>query len=216
MAIAALKVPEPCIAVGFTVTWSVLGRGPDPGVTVSQFPALLVTGVAVNEVMLKLVLDTVTACVAGTLLLAGKLKLSEVGLVMSGLGALEGAALNWTATDANPAEELMLTNPTSLPETGAVGPTETETVRGVTPLVGLTISQPLLEKADIVTLACPPGEEICKVCTGAFAPLKVSCDGKTLIELLCARAESIQHNSGGSRTATRNRDLSDIFTIVSR
>lgn len=59
---------------------------PDAGATVSQFPPLLVTGTAVNEVALELVLETVTGCVTGTVLLAGKLKLNDVGVVESGLG----------------------------------------------------------------------------------------------------------------------------------
>lgn len=215
MAMAALKVPEPCSAPGLTVTWSVLGRLPDAGVTVSQFPPLLVTGVAVNEVALELLLETVRGCVAGTVLLAPKLKLSDVGLVNSGLGPPEGAGLNCTATDTNPAEELILINPTSLLEEGAPGPTETETVSGVTPLAGETISQLLLEKAEIVTFAGPLVEAICKGCAGAFVLLKVSCDGKTVMELLCARTVAIQHSSAGSRTARRNKDLSEIFTIFS-
>ena len=59
IAIAALNVPPPCRAPGLTVTCRVLGRLPDAGATVSQFPPLLVTGDAVNEVMVELLLDTV-------------------------------------------------------------------------------------------------------------------------------------------------------------
>ena len=157
---------------------------PLAGVTLSQFPLLLVTGVAVYEVTLELILDTVTGCVAGTVLFAAKLKLNDVGLTKIELGAPDGLALYWTATETNPAEELILINPTSVPEAGAVGPTETETVSGVTPLVGLTISQLLLEKVDIVTFAGPVVEAICRACAGAFALLNVSWDGKTVIELL--------------------------------
>lgn len=61
IAMAALNVP-PCSVEGFTVTWSVLltptVRLPVEGNTVSQVPPLLVTGVAVNEVTLELVVDT--------------------------------------------------------------------------------------------------------------------------------------------------------------
>ena len=93
MAMAASKVP-PCRLAGFTVTCRVLGRPPEEGDTVSQFPPLLVTGVAVKEVMLELLVATVTACVTGTVLLAAKLKLSEFGLVEIGLIPPAELALN--------------------------------------------------------------------------------------------------------------------------
>lgn len=98
IATAALKVPAWRL-VGFTVTCRVAGRLlPEAGDTVSQFPLLLTTGVAVNEVMLELLLDTVTFCVTGTVLLAAKLKLSDEGVVESGLGPPTELALNTTAT----------------------------------------------------------------------------------------------------------------------
>jgi hypothetical protein len=59
----------------------------------------------------------------------------------------------------------MLRNPTSLPEAGtAVGSIDTDTVNGVTPLVGLTFSQLLLEKGDTVNVTDPFGDAICKGC----------------------------------------------------
>jgi hypothetical protein len=105
MATAPLKGPAPCKAAGFTVTWNVLGRLPEVGDTVSQFPPVLVMGVAVKEVMLELLLDTVTGCVTGTVLLAAKLKLSEVGLAESGLGPPAVLALNTTGTETNALED---------------------------------------------------------------------------------------------------------------
>lgn len=175
MATAALKVPA-CRLVGFTVTCRVAGREPEEGETVSQFPLLLTTGVAVNEVVPAL-LDTVTFWVTGTVLLAEKLKLKEVGLVERGLGPPTALVLNWTGTETNDPAELILIKPTSVPEAGTVEPSETDNVVGLTPLVGLTISQLLFEKADTVKFTCPFAEVICSGCAGADAPLKVSCDG---------------------------------------
>ena len=184
IAMAALNVPPPCRLAGFTVTCRVAGSVPEEGDTVSQFPLLLVTGVAVNELVEEPVVDIVTICVTGTVLLAAKLKLSDVGLADSGLGPPVELALNCTGTDWNdPAEELMLINPTSVPEVGAVEPIDTDSVAGVTPLVGLTMSQLLLEKADTVKFTCPPEFVICNVCAGADAPLKTSCGGKAVSEL---------------------------------
>ncbi len=93
MAIAPLKVPPPWKLAGFTVTASVEGRLPAVGDTVSQFPLLLVIADAENELVPEL-LDTVTFWVTGTVLLAEKLKLSDVGFAESGLGPHEGLALN--------------------------------------------------------------------------------------------------------------------------
>lgn len=99
-------------------------------------------------------------------------------------------------------------NPTSLPEAGAVGPTDTETVSGVAPLVGETISQLLLEKGDIVTFTDPVALVICRGCAGAFTPLKVNCEGKALrVELPCAWAVSIQPSTAASTAIRRNRNL---------
>ena len=94
IAMAALKVPPPCRLAGFTVTCKVAGMLPEAGDTASQFPLLLVTGVAVKVLVFELLLDTVTFCVAGNVLLAAKLKLKDVGLVDNGLGPPAGLALN--------------------------------------------------------------------------------------------------------------------------
>ena len=93
-AMAPLKVPPPWKLAGFTVTCSVEGRLlPEEGDTVSQFPLLLVIADAENELVPEL-LDTVTFWVTGTVLLAEKLKLSDVGFAESGLGPPDGLALN--------------------------------------------------------------------------------------------------------------------------
>src|ERR1700757_1253119 len=110
----------------------------------------------------------------------------------------------------------MLMNPTSVPELGAPGPTDTDNVSGVTPLVGLTTSQLLLEMADTVMFDCPLEDVICRACVGADAPLNRSCGGFAVSELVCARAASIQHTSAGSRSAWRNRNICIAFTIFSK
>jgi hypothetical protein len=177
MAMAALKVPPPCSVAGFTVTCSVLGRPPEEGDTVSQFPPLLATGVAVNEVMLELVLASATFWVTDTVLFAAKLKLSEAGFVVIGLMPPAELALNCTGTVRNPPVVLMLMNPTSVPEVGAPDPIDTDNVIGVTPLVGVTTNQLLVEKADTVMFAGPLEDVIWSACVGADAPLKRSWGG---------------------------------------
>src|ERR1700674_738133 len=101
----------------------------------------------------------------------------------------------------------MLRNPTSVPEVGAVGPIDTDSVSGVTPLVGVTISQLLLENADTVKFTGPFGDVICSACVGADAPLNRSCGGLAVSELFCARAASMQHTTASNRAATWNRDF---------
>ena len=98
----------------------------------------------------------------------------------------------------------MLMNPTSV-AVGAFGPIDTATVSGVTPLAGLTTSQLLFENADIVTFACPVEDVIWSACVGAVAPLKISCGG--LAVKPCARAESIEHATAATKTASRNQDI---------
>ena len=72
----------------------------------------------------------------------------------------------------------MLMKPTSLPEVGAPEPIDTDSVVvGVTPLVGLTISQLLLETAWAVKFTDPFEFVICSACEGADAPLKRSWGG---------------------------------------
>ena len=175
MAMAAWKLPAWSPA-GFTVTIRVLGRGPELGVTLSQFPPLLVTGEAVNEVMLELLLDTWTLCVAGTVLLAAKLKLSEFGLVEIGLIPPEELGLNTTGIERNPPADEMLRYPTSV-AVGAAEPIATDSVAGVTPLEGLTCNQLVSEKADTVKFTGPPVDVSCSGCEGPDAPLKRSCGG---------------------------------------
>ena len=175
MAMADAKVPAWSPA-GFTVTRSVSGRLPEAGATVSQVPPLLVTGVAVNDVMPELLLDTWTVCVTGSVLLAAKLKLSEFGLVESGLTPPEELGLNCTGTDRNDPAALMLMNPTSVAG-GAAEPIDTDSVAGVIPLVGLTCNQFVSEKTDTVKLTGAPEEVSWSGCEGADAPLKSSCGG---------------------------------------
>ena len=107
-------------------------------------------------------------------------------------------------------------NPTSVPDVGAVGPIDTDNVSGVTPLVGVTINQLLLEKADTVMFTAPLEEVTCSACVGADAPLKRSCGGLAVSELFCARAVSMQHTTASNRAAIWNRDFCVVFTVFSK
>jgi len=118
-------------------------------------------------------------------LLAAKLKLSEVGLAVIGLMPPAELALNCTGIDRNEPVELMLMNPTSVPEAGAVEPIDTDNVSGVTPVLGVTINQLLVENADTVMLAWPLADVICSAWVEAEAPLKVSCGGLA-VNVFCA------------------------------
>ena len=144
---------------------------------------MLVTRVAVKLFTLALLLEIDTFC-GGTVLFAAILKLKDVGFADNGLAPPEGLALYITATLTNPEGELMLTNPTSVPEAGALAPTETDSVSGVVPLVGFTCSQLLFEKAETVKLTGPIDDETCNGCAGPAGPLKVSCGGLTVREPL--------------------------------
>ena len=109
----------------------------------------------------------------------------------------------------------MLIKPTSVPEVGTVEPTDTESVAGVTPLVGLTMSQFLLEKACTVKFRAPVEFVICSGCAGANAPLKTSCGGYAVNEALCARAVSMEHNTA-SRVTSVNKNFCVVFTVFSK
>lgn len=110
----------------------------------------------------------------------------------------------------------MLIKPTSVPEVGTVEPTDTESVAGVTPLVGLTTSQLLLEKACTVKFTAPVEFVICSGCAGANAPLKTSCGGYAVSVALCARAVSMEHTRTASRATGANKNLCVVFTVFSK
>ena len=210
MAIADVKVPA-CRPVGFTVTIRVLGSVPEEGDTVSQFPPLLVTGVAVNDVPVPVV-DTVTSCVTGAVLLAGKTKLSDVGLVEIGLMPPAELGLNTTGTERNEPDALMLINPTSV-SVGGVAPIPTDRMTGVVPLVGVTSSQFVSENADTV-IACAVPDVICTSWFTAV-PLKRSWGGLAVSVLFCALAVPRRNAKAGSKTARRNNGVWVVFTIFS-
>lgn len=109
----------------------------------------------------------------------------------------------------------MLIKPTSVPELGTVGPTDTESVVGVTPLVGLTMSQLLLEKACAVKFRAPVELVICSGCAGANAPLKTSWGGYAVSVELCARAVSMEHKTA-SIGARANKSFCSDFTVFSK
>jgi hypothetical protein len=185
---------------------------------VSQLPPLLVIGAAVNVVTLELLLESVTACVTGSTLLACKLKLSEVGLVVKGLEVVE-LALRTTGTDKNDPADEMLMKPTSVPEVGAPAPIETVRESGVFPPAGLTTNQLWLEKAVTVTLTGPLEEETSSVCGVGVTPvcvLNVSCCGFAASVLFCARAVSNEHSRASSMIPKRDDDFSVVFTAHSK
>jgi hypothetical protein len=169
MATTALNGPAPVSDPGLTVTcsWPESGepvRFPDTGDTVSQFPPSLVIGVAVKLVTLELLLETVIVFEMGSVGLAGKPKLSDVGFADRTLDAPDEFALRMIGTARNDPADEMLRNPTSVPDAGALAPTETVSKSGVVPLVGLTVNQLLLEKAFTVTLVGPFEDESSRAC----------------------------------------------------
>jgi hypothetical protein len=153
IATAPLKMPAPPSAAGFTVTWNELGRPPEAGKTDSQFPPPFVIAVAVKAFTDTLLLDAVTVCDAGTVLFAAKLKLSELGLAVSGLLAPDEFtfSVTGTVTEDGPGPRTLM-NPVSVPEVGAPAPMETVSVSGVAPELGVATSQLLVENVDTVTL----------------------------------------------------------------
>ena len=112
-------------------------------------------------------------------------------------------------------EPVILIKPTSVPEVGTVEPTDTESVAGVTPLVGLTTSQLLLEKACTVKFTAPVELVICSGCAGANAPLKTSSGGYAVSVALCARAVSTEHKTV-SRATRVNKNFCVVFTVFSK
>ena len=83
------------------------------------------------------------------------MKLSEFGVAVSGLLPPPDPMFNCTGTATNAPVVLTLIKPTSKPEVGAVGPTETVTESGVVPLVGETDSQLLFDVVVIDTANWP-------------------------------------------------------------
>ena len=95
-----------------------------------------------------MLLDTVTVCVAGTVLPELKLKLSELGIADKLLGDDELAfRVTGIVTELEPGP-VTVTNPTSVPEVGVPAPIETLSVSGDGPEAGVTFSQLLVEYAD--------------------------------------------------------------------
>lgn len=164
---------------------------------------------------LALLLDTETVCDAGTVLLGAKLKLKELGFAESGLVPPPELTLSCTGMDRNPADELTLMNPTSVPEVGAPAPTDTVRERGVVPLAGVTTSQLLLEKAATVTLTGPLDEDTSTVCEGVGIPacvLNVNCVGLAESVELCPLAASIEHSSARIKVP----NVSEVFVRFTR
>ena len=214
--IAPEKGPLPAgNEAGLTETCKVLGRFPEGGVTVSQFPVPLVNADAVNVVTLALLLVTETDCEAGSVLLAANAKLSEFGLTESGLTPPCEFAFSTTGMVTEAPGAVTLINPVSVPEVGALGPIETVNCTGVFPPDGVTTNQLFAEKAFTVTFTDVGVELTNTICDGVVTPvcvLNVSCDGLADSVVLCANAESKQHSTANSKAPTANSDFSTVFT----
>jgi hypothetical protein len=150
-------------------------------------------------------------------LFAAKVKLSELGLAVSGLETPVELALSTTGTDKNaPAAETLM-NPTSVPEVGAVGPMETARDSGVVPEVGATTSQLFVETVAMVTAVAPVDDCNSKLCGCVATPdwvLNVSCCGLAVSVVFCARAVSKEHTNA-EKKITGNNDFSIDFITPS-
>jgi hypothetical protein len=146
-------------------------------------------------------------------LFGAKLKLREFGIAASGLVPLGELALSDTGIERKFVVELMLMNPTSVPDVGAPAPTETLSESGVGPLVGVTTSQLLLEKAVTVMLVAPLEDETRTVWGVGVTPdcvLNVNCDGFALSVLFCALAVSKEHTSA----TTKSPRIDGLFCVL--
>ena len=76
-----------------------------------------------------------------------------------------------TRTERNADAALILRKPLSVARFDRAGLTVTVTCSGVVPLLGVTFSQPLSEKAETVTLVGPVDEFIVRVCDGGVTPV---------------------------------------------
>ena len=116
-----------------------------------------------------MLLVTEICWLAGTVLFAANVKLSELGFAESGLEPVE-LTFRTTATDKNAPGAVTLMKPTSVPDVGAPGPTETVNERGVVPLVGVTTSHLFVDVAEIVTLVGSLDDVSNKVCGVGVTP----------------------------------------------
>jgi hypothetical protein len=194
-------------AVGFTVTWRPPARVPDCGFTVSQPPPSLVRGVAVNVVTLELLLESVTDCVAGTVLFTENRKLSELGLAEIEL--VPGNVLSSARTERDAPVAFMLMKPSSVDKLESAGFTDTVSCSGVVPLVGETVSQLLVETVDTETLTDPLEDVIIMVCGEMvpFCALKLSWGGLAVRVPLWASAVSEIHTKASSKLPRQTRDF---------
>jgi len=199
-------------AVGFTVTCNPPEMLPDWGFTVSQFPPSAVLGVAEKVVSLELLLESVTDCVDGTVLVTANGKLKEFGFAERGL---DPASVSSSArTEREEPVALIFMKPSSVAKLESAGFTETVSCSGVVPLVGVTMSQPLLERADTETLVDPADELMMTVC-GVMVPvcaLKVNCVGLAVSVAFWARAVSEKHTRAAKRAPRQTREFSRFCT----
>jgi hypothetical protein len=209
IATAALKGPEPVRAAGFAVTCIEPGKLPALGVTVSQLPPLLVTALAVKELTLELLLESMTEFVCGTVLFAENVKLNEFGFADMELGPGEFTSSS-TRTATKPPPPLMFRKPLSVARVESAGLTLTVSWSGVVPLVGVTVSQLLLEKAEMVSGVAPTEEVMVTVCDVGVVPavaLNVSCGGVAVKVAFCAFATPEKPTRTSNKLARHNTGI---------
>jgi hypothetical protein len=115
----------------------------------------------VKVVSLELLLESVTDWVDGSVLVIANGKLREFGVAERGLAPAKVSSSARREREAPVA--LIFMKPSSVARLESAGFTETVSCSGVVPLVGVTISQPLLERADTATLVDPAEEVIMTV-----------------------------------------------------
>ena len=217
MATAALNVPGLDTSdTGFTVTCKFPGRLPAGGVTLSQDPPLLVIAVALKFDTLEAELASATVCEAAAVAPGAKTKLSELGVAEIGLVTPFPLAFRVTGMDCVVVPDVMLINPTSTPDAGALAPTDTVRRSGVEPDCGVTASQLVDERAVMETFAVPVVVESRMVCAGVVTPVCVlnvsSCGVATTV--FCASAVFRQH-SAAVISPSGNNTVPVLFTTYS-
>jgi len=214
IAIAALNGPDPARAVGFAVTCIEPGKLPVVGVTVNQLPPLLVTALAVKEFTLPLLVESMTGVVCGTVLFAENVKLTEFGFADIELGPGE-FTFSSTRTARKPPPPLMFRKPLSVAKLESPGLALTSSCSGVVPLVGVTVSQLLFEKADTVIGVAPAEDVIVTVCFARAAPLtalNVSCGGVAVKVAFCAFARPVKPMRTKNKLARHTTGVLTYFT----
>jgi hypothetical protein len=164
----------------FTLTCRLLGKFPAVGLTLSHETLLLVNVLAVKLLTLELLLETATLWVCVSVVPAVNTKLSELGFAEIVLGDPVEFAFSVTGIERLLVPEMILINPTDVPDVGALAPIETVRIAGVLLLEGVTTSQLLAGTVVNENVAVPVAAVSSMFCDCAVVPvcvLKVSCCG---------------------------------------